>query len=228
MSSSLPSRRVIALVAVVAGLVALIGSPAPTGGRIVDSVIVAGAVAVTVWLGSRAPRLVTAWSALIAGVASMSWLGLALRGRHEFASGLRSPSLPAAPEAGESAGSPIDAVLVGITANVVVRSELDGFFGFSAVVGDRDLRRRGRRRTAPDLGPHSPADGVRGARPRRRCRDREFAAFGATAINAVDDVDHTRTSSSARACASWARPTSIRRRRRSTRPTRSSSVRTRG
>lgn len=119
--------RVVAPVAVVAGIVAALSGASPTGSTVIDAVIVVAAVALVSWAGAS-----TAWwvGAALAGLAAATAGDLALAAIALVAFvgalwiGLQRDSLPVA-----------RAVVVGVSCNVLIRSELGGFLGLSAIVG---------------------------------------------------------------------------------------------
>jgi hypothetical protein len=130
--SELPRRAgtLVLVIAAVAGTLAATGGAAPTGQRAIDAVVIGTAVAVATWLAASAPRWLTAWAALIAGVLSMSILGTVL-GFVAFALAL----LPfGSPVLDRFDRRVVDAVLAGVALNLAARSQLGLFLGASAVV----------------------------------------------------------------------------------------------
>jgi hypothetical protein len=117
----------VAIVAVVAGVAAIVAGASPTGSVGIDAVIVGVCVGAVVWAAASAP-----WWAIsvVAGVSAVTagQLALALIGGIAFFGGL-------VIGARRDHQSELRALAAAVSLNVLIRSELDGFFGLSAVVG---------------------------------------------------------------------------------------------
>lgn len=144
-------RRLILGVSVLAGLLATIGGPEPTGGPLVDTIVVTALVATVTWLGAAALRWDAALVALVAGLTSLSLVGTIV-GVAAAAIGFLMPVAP-------GRRGVVNAVLIGVAMNVAARSELDvvlgastlvavGLGGYVAAVGFRRRSHRARRRIA--------------------------------------------------------------------------------
>jgi len=119
-------RWMILAVSVSAGLVATIGGPRPTGGPLVDLVLVAAAVGAITWLGAAAMRWDTALVTLLAGITSLSIIG-AVVGVIAAVIGYVLPVIP-------GRRGIVNALLIGIAMNIAARSRLDWFLGASTLV----------------------------------------------------------------------------------------------
>ncbi len=119
-------RWLILAVSTVAGLLATIDGPQPTGGRLVDIVFVAALVGAVTWLGAAALRWDAALVTLLAALTSFSIIG-AVVGVVAAAVGFVLP-VPV-----ERRGV-LNAVLIGIALNIAARSQLDWFLGASTLV----------------------------------------------------------------------------------------------
>ena len=121
------NERNVALIAVVAGAVAAMSGAAPTGSPVIDVAMIAISVAAVVWASASAPW----WAiSLVAGVSAVTanQLLLSVIGAVAFVGGL-------AVGARRDHQSELRAVVGAVALNVLIRSELEGFFGLSAVVG---------------------------------------------------------------------------------------------
>jgi hypothetical protein len=116
-------------VAFVAGIVAAMGGAAPTGQQSIDTVMIGIAVALTTWWAASAPRWLTAWAALVAGVLSMSILGCLL-GFGAFALGLWPFGNPVLDRFDRQV---VSASLAGLALNLAAVSRLELFLGASTV-----------------------------------------------------------------------------------------------
>jgi hypothetical protein len=113
--------------AVVAGLIAVTSGASPTGTAWSDLVLVVGSVALVTWAGASTPwwtgAALAGLAAAIAGDVALTVIGLAA-----FVSGLgiglARRDVPLA-----------RAAVVGVALNVLIRSNLEGFLGLSAVIG---------------------------------------------------------------------------------------------
>lgn len=119
-------RWLIAAVSIFAGLTATVGGPEPTGGPLVDLVLVAGGVGIITWLGAAALRWDAALVTLIAGITSFSIVG-AVIGVVAAAVGFVLPVIP-------GRRGIVNAALVGIAMNIAARSQLGWFLGASTLV----------------------------------------------------------------------------------------------
>ncbi len=119
--------RVVVPVAVAAGLAAALSGASPTGSTGIDVLMIIAAVALVSWAGAS-----TAW-----------WVGAALAGLAAATAGdLVLTAISLAAFAGalwiglQRRDVPIArAVVIGVGCNVLIRSELGGFLGLSAIVG---------------------------------------------------------------------------------------------
>ena len=120
-------ERNAAAIGLVFGLVALLAGAEPTGSMVIDAVLVVLSVGVVVWASASAPwwapagaagiAAVIAFQPLLAVIAAMAFVvGLVIGVRRRDQAELR-------------------AVVAGVALNVLIRSELDGFFGLSAIIG---------------------------------------------------------------------------------------------
>jgi hypothetical protein len=118
-------RIVVACIGVAAGVGAALADLSPTGSAFTDLVSVVAIVSMVTIVASNAPLSTTSWSALAAGAASAS-IPLAIAGLVTFVVGARARDRfgPAVAQAGSAA----------IALNIAARSELEGFFGLSALV----------------------------------------------------------------------------------------------
>ncbi len=119
-------RRLIVVVSVLAGLLATIDGPEPTGGPLVDAVLVAVLVGGVTWLGAAALRWDAAVVTLIAGLTSLSIVGT-LVGVVAAVVGFVIPVLP-------GRRGLVNAALIGIAMNIAARSQLDVVLGASTLV----------------------------------------------------------------------------------------------
>jgi hypothetical protein len=119
--------RVVVPVAVVAGVVAALSGASPTGTTWSDWLLIVGGVGLVSWSGAS-----TAWwvgaalaglGAAIAGDVALTALGLVAFAIALWI-GLQRRDLPVA-----------RAIVIGLGCNVVIRSELGGFLGLSALIG---------------------------------------------------------------------------------------------
>ena len=117
----------VALIAVAAAVLAVLAGAAPTGSTGIDVVMVGVAVGAVVWAAASAPwwtlslvagvSAVTAGQFILAVVGAAAFVGaLFIGARRDHQSELRS-------------------LVAAVALNVLIRSELDGFFGLSAIVG---------------------------------------------------------------------------------------------
>ncbi|MFK8026172.1 MAG: DUF4012 domain-containing protein [Ilumatobacter sp.] len=121
------SRLDVVAIAVLAGLGAAVGGPSPTGSAGIDVVLVVSAVAATTWFASVLKVRTAAILALVAGCATVSWIGLAVGGLAYVTSIGSAVYAPRRPWLG--------AALIAVALNLAVRSRLEWFFGASAVAG---------------------------------------------------------------------------------------------
>jgi len=119
-------RWLIVAVSVGAGLVAAIGGPEPTGGPLVDLLLVTAAVGGVTWLGAAALRWDAALVTLLAGITSFSVVGAAI-GAFAAVVGYVLPVIP-------GRRGIVNAVLIGIAMNIAARSQLGWFLGASTLV----------------------------------------------------------------------------------------------
>jgi hypothetical protein len=119
-------RRLVVVVSVLAGLLATIDGPEPTGGPLVDVVLVATLVGVVTWLGAAALRWDAAIVTMVAGLTSLSIVGT-LVGVVAAVVGFVIPVVP-------GRRGILNAVLVGIAMNIAARSQLDIVLGASTLV----------------------------------------------------------------------------------------------
>ncbi len=117
----------VALIAVAAAMLAVLSGASPTASTGIDVVVVGFAVGAVVWAAASAPwwtlSLVAGVSAVTAGqivltaIGAVAFVGaLVIGARRDHQSELRS-------------------LVAAVALNVLVRSELEGFFGLSAIVG---------------------------------------------------------------------------------------------
>jgi hypothetical protein len=153
----------VALIAVVAGVVAAFSGASPTGGTTTDLVLVGATVAGATWLGAGALRWDGALLALVAALTSATVAGATI-GVSTAIVGYNWPISP-------RHRNVVTALMVGIALNIAARSQLGGFLGSSSIVfvglatyiSAVGIRRRSR---TVRLG----ALGGRSRRRRRRCR----------------------------------------------------------
>ncbi len=153
-------RRLVIVVSVLAGLLATIDGPQPTGGPLVDTVLVAVLVGGVTWLGAAALRWDAAVVTLIAGLTSLSIVGT-LVGVVASVVGFVIPVLP-------GRRGVVNAALIGIAMNIAARSQLDVILGASTLV-------------AVILGGYVAAVGF----ARRTNRSRRLIAVTAVAVGAT-------------------------------------------
>ncbi len=115
------------LVAVAAGIVAIVAGAAPTGSSRIDAVMIGVCVGAATWAGASAPWWVIS---VVAGVSAVTagQLTLAVIGGIAFIGGL-------VIGVRRDHQSELRALAAAISLNVLIRSQLDGFFGVSAAVG---------------------------------------------------------------------------------------------
>ncbi len=120
-------ERVALAVGIVAGMLAAAASAAPTGVRAVDVIVVALGVGAVVWASASAPWWALAAAAGVAAVVAVDPLA-AVIGASAFGAalliGIRRRDL-----------GWLRALVAAVVANVLIRSELGGFLGLSALVG---------------------------------------------------------------------------------------------
>ncbi len=119
-------RWLILAASIIAGLTATLGGPRPTGGPLVDTVLVALAVGGVTWLGAAALRWDAALITLVAGLTSFSIIGV-LVGTVAAIVGFVMPVIP-------GRRGVLNAALIGVAMNVAARSQLDWFLGASTLV----------------------------------------------------------------------------------------------
>jgi len=119
-------RWLILAVSVAAGLVATIGGPEPTGGPLVDLLLVTAAVGGITWLGAAALRWDAALVTLLAGITSFSLIG-AVIGVLAAVVGYVLPVIP-------GRRGIVNAALIGVAMNIAARSQLGWFLGASTLV----------------------------------------------------------------------------------------------
>ena len=119
-------RWSIVAVCVAAGLVATIGGPEPTGGSLVDLLLITAAVGGVTWLGAAALRWDAALVTLLAGITSFSIVGVAI-GAFAAVLGYVLPVIP-------GRRGIVNAVLIAIAMNIAARSQLGWFLGASTLV----------------------------------------------------------------------------------------------
>ncbi len=120
-------RWLILAVSVLAGLVATIGGPQPTGGPLVDALLVGVAVGGATWLGACALRWDATLVTLVAGLTSFSIIGTVL-GVTAAVVGFVLPIIP-------GRKGLLNAALIGVALNIATRSQLDWFLGASTLIG---------------------------------------------------------------------------------------------
>ncbi len=118
-------RRLVVVVSIVAGLLATVDGPQPTGRSPVDQVLVAVAVATASWLGAAALRRDAARVALGAGLLSFSIVGTII-GVTAAVAGFVVPVTP-------GRRAVVNAAVVGVAMNVAVRGQLGWFLGASTL-----------------------------------------------------------------------------------------------
>jgi hypothetical protein len=120
-------ERLAVAVGVVGGAVAAWSGASPTGSTVLDAVLLVVSVGAVVWAAASAPWWLLAVTAGVAAVTALQPVLIGL-GVVAFAAalfiGVRRDHL-----------STLRAVVAAMTLNVLLRSELEGFFGLSAVVG---------------------------------------------------------------------------------------------
>jgi hypothetical protein len=121
------NERNAALIAVAAGVLAALAGAEPTGSTVVDVLIVVVAVGSVVWAAASAPWWAAAGAAGIAAATALDPLVAAV-GALGFAGGLHIGIK-------RKDQSEVRAVVAAIAMNCLIRSELDGFLGLSAIVG---------------------------------------------------------------------------------------------
>ena len=118
------------MIAVVAGLLAALGTAAggasPTGDTTIDMILVGTTIAGITWLGAAAMRWDAALITLVAAVLSWSILG-AIVGITAAIVGFVMPVKP-------GQRCVINAILIGIALNIAARSDLGVFLGLSSIV----------------------------------------------------------------------------------------------
>ncbi len=120
-------ERFATAIAVVAGVVACLAGAAPTGSSFVDYLVVGLAIAVATWASASAPWWASASAAGIAAAIALDPVVIAVSGIAFLAGltiGIRRRDQ-----------SELRAVVGGVAMNALVRSELEGFFGLSAIIG---------------------------------------------------------------------------------------------
>ncbi len=120
-------ERAALVIGVVGGVLAAAGPAAPTGVQGVDAVVVTFAVAAVVWASASAPWWALAAAAGVAAVVAVDPLPAVIGGAAFGAAlliGVRRRDL-----------GWLRAGVAAVAANVLIRSELDGFLGLSALVG---------------------------------------------------------------------------------------------
>jgi hypothetical protein len=120
------TRVVLAAIALIAGLLATIDGPAPTGDASVDALLVGGSVALVTWLGAAATRWDAAVVVLLAGCLSFSIVGTIV--------GVTAAAVGVTVRVGPAQRSVVSTVLVGIAMNGLARGQLGGVLGASTMV----------------------------------------------------------------------------------------------
>ncbi len=177
------STPLVLVFAATAGTLAAVGASAPTGERVIDVVLVGATVAVTTWLAASAPRWLIGWAALVAGILSLSILGIVL--------GFVALALALWPFGDlildRYDPHVVNAALAGLALNLAARSQLEVFLGASTVV-------------AMTIGVALALGGVASKNTRQRRVVLSFAAlalgiatvasvaFGLTAWSSIDDL----------------------------------------
>jgi hypothetical protein len=119
-------RNAIAI-ALVAGVVAVFSGAEPTGATVIDWLLVVASVAAVVWAAASAPWWAPAGAAGIAAAIAFQPILIAI-GAVAFVGGLFIGVR-------QRDQSELRALVAAIAMNVLIRSELDGFFGLSAIIG---------------------------------------------------------------------------------------------
>lgn len=120
-------ERSAAAIAVVAGLLAALSGAEPTGSTLIDSVLIVVSVAAVVWASASAPWWAPAGAAGVAAVLALEPALVAV-GAGAFVAGLVGG-------ARHEDHAELRAIVAAVALNVLIRSELDGFLGFSALIG---------------------------------------------------------------------------------------------
>jgi hypothetical protein len=120
-------ERAALAIAALAGLAAVFAGAEPTGSATVDAVLVFASIGAVVWASASAPWWAPTAASGIGAVIAFDPL-LALFGAAGFLAGL-------AVGVRRRHQSEIRAVIGAVAMNVLIRSELDGFLGLSALVG---------------------------------------------------------------------------------------------
>ena len=120
-------ERAAGAIAIVAGLLALASGAEPTGSTAIDVMLVVGSVAAVVWASASAPWWALAGAAGVAAVVALEPI-LVVIGAAGFVGGL-------VIGARRDDRAELRAVVAAIALNVLIRSELGGFLGLSAIVG---------------------------------------------------------------------------------------------
>ncbi len=114
-------------IALVAGLVASLSGAEPTGSTVIGSLLIVASVSAAVWASASAPWWAPAGAAGIAAVLSLQPI-LALIGALAFLGGLLIGVR-------RNDQAELQAVVAAVALNVLIRSQLHGFLGLSAIVG---------------------------------------------------------------------------------------------
>ncbi len=120
-------ERLAVCIAVGAGVSATLAGASPTGRTIIDILLVVLVVGAVVWASASAPWWVVAGSSGIAAAVAFEPLGAAMAGLGFLAGldvGIR-----------RSDQTVVRSMVGGVAVNILIRSELDVFFGLSAIVG---------------------------------------------------------------------------------------------
>ena len=129
-ASSAPDRRFscgsIAVVVALSGLAATLGDTSPTSTTWPDALILGLGVAVVTWLGSR-HRGLALGVVIASGFLSFTWIGAVL--------GIAAATIGYIAVPPRSWGRLINAGLIGLSMNLLARSELGGFLGLSTIFG---------------------------------------------------------------------------------------------
>jgi hypothetical protein len=120
-------ERIVTAIALVAGLVAVFSGAEPTGSTVVDVLVIVGLVAAVVWASASAPWWVPATAAGVAAVVAFQPI-LVLIGAVAFVGGLMIG-------ARHNERAELQAIVTAVAMNVLIRAELGGFFGLSAIIG---------------------------------------------------------------------------------------------
>ena len=121
-------ERVALAIGAVAGIVAATAGARPTGSAAIDAVLVALSVAAVVWASASAPWWAPTLAAGVAAVVAFDPL-LAVVG----AVGILRSGSPSG--CGGRTRANCVPIVAAIALNVLIRSELDGFLGLSAIIG---------------------------------------------------------------------------------------------